>query len=178
MKHLTLRLFGQIQILLDEATEVRAPGKKAYALLAYLALNANGWHTREKLATLLWGDRGEEQARHSLRQAVLALRKSLGDSDGIILKSDDDRLALDAAAIEVDIREFEELAAKSTREALESAVDLYSGELLEGLSVRSQEFDDWLAEERVRLRNLAVDTLRRLVIIDHGDSPIPCGHPR
>ena len=33
--------------------------------------------TRERLASLLWGDRGEEQARNSLRQSLAVLRKEL-----------------------------------------------------------------------------------------------------
>ena len=50
--------------------------------------------SREHLATLLWGNRFDEQARNSLRQALYALRKALGPD--AILGSDDLRLAEDS----------------------------------------------------------------------------------
>ena len=117
----TLRLLGGFR-LERAGAEIATPGAKGRALLAYLALNADRGHAREPLATLLWGDRGDEQARHSLRQCVLSLRKALGDDDASLLVSEDDRLRLDAGAIALDVRDFERLAAAGTREALEGAV--------------------------------------------------------
>lgn len=43
------------------------------------------------------------------------------------------------------------------------AIDLYRGDLLEGLSVREPAFEEWLAAERERLRDLAVEALARLL---------------
>lgn len=157
----TLRLLGGFR-LERAGAEIATPGAKGRALLAYLALNADRGHAREPLATLLWGDRGDEQARHSLRQCVLSLRKALGDDDASLLVSEGDRLRLDAGAIALDVRDFERLAAAGTREALEGAAALYGGGLLEGESVRADDFEAWLAAERSRWRNLAVDVLGRL----------------
>ena len=47
--------------------------KKVKALLAYLALESGTPHPRGKLATLLWGASSEQQARQSLRQALVGL---------------------------------------------------------------------------------------------------------
>ena len=56
---------------------VELRSKKAQALLVYLALSGKP-QSREHLATLLWGERPDDQARSSLRQVLFALRKALG----------------------------------------------------------------------------------------------------
>lgn len=43
------------------------------------------------------------------------------------------------------------------------AVDLYRGEFLEGLAFRGTPFEDWLMAERERLRELALETMARLL---------------
>ncbi len=51
--------------------------RKAQALLAYLALRPGQPHPRSKLAALLWGDAGEDEARNSLRQTLFGLRRAV-----------------------------------------------------------------------------------------------------
>src|ERR1700730_7102455 len=60
-----------------EGSVIPLPTKKAVALMAYLALRPGETHSRVKLGSLLWADTQEEQGRHSLRQTLLSLRKSL-----------------------------------------------------------------------------------------------------
>jgi hypothetical protein len=50
--------------------EIDVPGRKERALLAFLAIPAGEARSRDKLAGLLWSDRGDSQARESLKQAV------------------------------------------------------------------------------------------------------------
>ena len=124
------------------------PRKKAQGLLAYLALPSGRRHSREHLAGLLWGDMEETRARHNLRQCVSALRRILGE-DAIV----DDRgaLYLDPDVVEVDVTALESDAEFIGREC--------SGELLEGLSFVADPFDEWLADQRARLRRLLCDRL-------------------
>lgn len=165
MTRLNLQLFGQFRISRGAEGEIAAPGKKGQALIGFLALAPDQSHTRDRLTTLLWGDRLEDQARQSFRQCLLTLRKSLGDGAAPILVTDGDRLVLESQAIEVDVLLFEQLAGGDTREQLERAIALYRGDLFEGLDVRSEGFDEWLAGERNRLRDLAVDTLGQLMTL-------------
>jgi DNA-binding SARP family transcriptional activator len=60
----------------DGGTPVRL-GAKELSLLAYLVLEP-GPHTREELATLLWGESSDADARASLRQALKHLRETVG----------------------------------------------------------------------------------------------------
>jgi hypothetical protein len=52
-------------------------------LSAYLAAE-QGLHPRDQLAALLWPDRGEAEARNSLRSALVYLRQALDDADAAL----------------------------------------------------------------------------------------------
>ena len=81
MAHLSLSLLGAFQATLDGKPITGFESAKVRALLAYLALEADGPHRRESLAGLLWPDRPEQVARHNLRHALSVLRKVIGDRD-------------------------------------------------------------------------------------------------
>ncbi len=124
MGGLRLRLFGTFQVLREPGGEVAIRSKKSQALLAFLALGPDQRRTREKLATLLWEDRPEEQARHSLRQSVLTLRQTLDNGEVPVLLADGNTLALNATEFDVDVRSFERLAAEENLQSLERAAAL------------------------------------------------------
>ena len=111
---------------------------------------------------MLWSDRPDDRARHSLRQCVLALRKDLGAASDAVLSADDETLSLDKAALEVDALTFEAAASTGSRMELERASSLYNGDLLEYLNVQSEEFESWLRDERSRYRGLAVEVFGAL----------------
>src|SRR5690242_1610187 len=79
--------------------EVEIPGRKERALLAYLALPAGEARSRDKLAGLLWSDRGDTQARESLKQTVFKLRKSLDCVQPSPLFADRGFVTLERAAV-------------------------------------------------------------------------------
>src|SRR5262245_8076044 len=149
---------------------VRAAGKplifrtkKSRGLLAYLALGQGQMYAREHLASLLWGASSDEQARHSLRQALSDLRKALPRVRPEILRSDPDGVALNPTALDVDVAAFERFVAEGTPQALARAVELYRGALLEGLSFKEEPWEEWLRAERERLQELAVGALKKLL---------------
>jgi DNA-binding SARP family transcriptional activator/tetratricopeptide (TPR) repeat protein len=146
----------------DESV-LHLPSRKALALLAYLALRPGEFQPRDKLAALLWGDASQERARHSLRQALATIRGALDDLHPPALAERGDTVALDAASVDVDVTRFERLAASTDPEALAQAALLYRGDLAEGLAVSEPVFEEWLLTERVRLRELAVEVLARLL---------------
>jgi DNA-binding SARP family transcriptional activator len=154
---------GGFAALLPTGQPVEVSCKKNRALLTYLALHADKKLTREKLISLLWSDRGEAQARSSLRQALAALRRDLGDVQPPPLTIDGDTVALDGSAVSTDVAAFEELAASASVEELRRAAKLYEGDLLDGLAVRDPAFDDWLTFERSRLREVAIGALTHLM---------------
>jgi TolB-like protein/DNA-binding SARP family transcriptional activator len=158
MASVRLRLLGSFEALGPDGAPIELSGKKIQALVAYLAVEEKRSHSRDELATLLWGQMGDERARHNLRQALSKLRRQC-DS---IAEIEDDFIRVDRAQCDIDVRELEELSSASDPEALERAVDLYRGDFLEGFSTKEPDFDDWLRDTRARLRNRASDVFGRL----------------
>ena len=138
-KMLRLSIFGRFHAADALGNEIPIKSKKARALLAYLALPTGKERSREEVMALLWSDRGDEQARASLRQALSGLRKELGQGALVALRISEESIQLDPDLVVV------EPAA--------------SGEvLLEGLQVNDPVFDDWLRDERLRLEESAANT--------------------
>jgi TolB-like protein/DNA-binding SARP family transcriptional activator/Flp pilus assembly protein TadD len=136
--------------------------RKAEVLLAYLALTPGIRHPRERLINLLWSDRGEEQARNSLRQCLSAIKKSLGDVADMVLQVDRTTVSLIPELIDIDVHEFERLAAEGGYESLTTAADLYQGEFLEGISIRDAACQEWLDGERGRFKRQFIEILSNL----------------
>src|SRR5262249_49666537 len=161
-ERLTLRLFGGFQARFDERS-LKFPTRKAQALLAYLAVRPEGRYTRNKLAAMFWGGAGKEQARQSLRQGLSSLRNAFARFHPRVLVVESDRVTLDRSSIDVDVVEFERLSARGTLRDLEQAAALYVGDLLDGVDVSEEPFEEWLRGERLRLREIAVHVLTRLL---------------
>lgn len=152
-----LELLGSPRVLRDDAP-VSGLGKKALALIAYLAMQPDRPHSREQLATLLWGDRFEEQARQSLRQTLTSVRKAVGDS----VVTDEGGVSLPANTFVCDATDFEALASAQDVEGVRQACELYRGDFIDSLTNVSSDFDDWASVERTRLRNRFLDALELL----------------
>ncbi|WP_163150833.1 BTAD domain-containing putative transcriptional regulator [Bradyrhizobium uaiense] len=139
--------------------------KKAGALLTYLAPHPGQAQPRAKLASLLWGDHSEVQARDSLRQALSLVRKALSRLDPGALIAHEDTISFAPTALTVDAIVFGTLAVREEIESLEQAIALYGGELLDGFEVAAPEFEGWLTAERERFREIALEAMTRL--LDH-----------
>jgi TolB-like protein/DNA-binding SARP family transcriptional activator len=157
-----LRLLGAFGLSVDGAGRIDVPSKKNRALLAIIALSPGQRATREKLCGLLWGDRGEEQARSSLRQSLAVLRRDLGGWENLILSTRDDLVALQTETLIVDAIELQSLSGSTDKILLQRAAELCRGELLVDTAIREAGFEDWLAGERRRLKDLAISALERL----------------
>lgn len=127
--------------------------KKHLALLIYLALSPGRRRAREHLLTLFWGEHADERARRNLNEAVLRLRKALGDGR---LRNEGDALVMDDAALDVDALQLVVLAETDP----ERATALAASEFLEGFHVDdARDFDDWASAERRRFHALAARAL-------------------
>jgi TolB-like protein len=166
-KVLQVRLLGGFDLQSGAGRDVPPPGRKVRALMACLALPPGKSWPREKLMALLWSDRGDEQARASLRQALAELRRSLGEPSP--LRTDDGAVSLDPTTITVDAIAFEQLMKV---ERLGEAAALYRGPLLDGHGVRDDAFEDWLRGERARLHELAINVFDRYAKSQSGDAAI------
>jgi DNA-binding SARP family transcriptional activator len=149
------RAFGPLQLLVNgQPPDAELLWRKNLALLVYLARSPRHARTREHLVGLLWADKPEAAARHSLREAIRVVRRAVGD-DRLITEQDQVRLAAEAVRFDVD-----ELGRHADAGEWEEAARLVQGEFLEGFAVPdAPEFEDWLAAERLTWRRRGVEVL-------------------
>ena len=135
------------------APRVRPP---RLALLAVLAATGDRGVTRERLVALFWPEADEERGRHSLRQAVYALKNEAGQD----VVHAGPSLLLNSQALTSDIEEFRIALARGDRRR---AVELYRGPFLDGFYLSgSAEFERWVEQERTRLAEAAATALLEL----------------
>src|SRR5262245_13765168 len=172
LARLKIHLFGGFRVEAEPRTRLAVSRRKGQALLALLALRPGTGYAREALSALLWPESGDEEARHSLRQELHALRRVLAPAGTRALVVSGERIALDPDAVEVDVATFERLSAEGRPEALKRAADLYEGDLMVGIGVREDEFEDHLRSERERLRARAIGVLTRLLAYQAQQGPM------
>ncbi len=162
-----ITLLGELQARQGGRVVSRFATQKTGALLAYLAYYADRAHTREELTEQLWPDTGEA-GRNSLRVALASLRRILEPASvtpGTVIVADRSTASLRPGAFATDTAEFArhiEHANRAQDEAeraahLIQAVALYRSGLLPNL------YDAWAEAERVRLAEVYLNALRRLV---------------
>lgn len=160
MARINIDLLGNFRVCLEDGYELLFPTKKARMLCAYLALPCGTTHSRERLAALFWGDRADEQARGSLRTALTAIRRLLG-ADALMIEKD--QVALDPAIVTTDVLQLSEHIADGSSEALQAALDLYRGQLLDDAADAGTDIDDWLRRERDRFTEMMMGGFTRLL---------------
>jgi len=162
---LSIGVLGPLVIERDDCRLGKVP-KKARALLGYLAAQGGQAVSRERLADLLWPYQGSEQARHSLRNCLLELRKALGPSGARHLVADFATCRIEDVVVDLD--RFERLSRSPNRPELQAAAELYRGEFLADFDIDSEPFQEWLAAERDRTLALICDILQRLTAAQDG----------
>jgi TolB-like protein/DNA-binding SARP family transcriptional activator/Tfp pilus assembly protein PilF len=158
-----IQLLGRFLIRLADADErlIPALSRRRRALLAYLAMQPGYSETRERLATLLWGEVPDRQARQSLRQALVAMRADFAPFDVQPLRVERDIVGLDPDLIAVDARELLALADSERPEDVEKAAAVLQGPFLDGIDLPAEGFTDWLQQQRHRIDAAAATVLGR-----------------
>jgi DNA-binding SARP family transcriptional activator len=153
------RTLGPIEVTVDGAM---ASGdllwRKPLALLIYLARSDRRGRTREHLSSLLWPDRPDADARHSLNEALRTIRHHAGKS---AITTTGGQVRLLAGTVRLDV---DQLNALVSRGEWSAAAELVTGDFLEGFAVPdASAFEDWLAAERAAWRERSVAVLVRHV---------------
>jgi DNA-binding SARP family transcriptional activator len=160
---LEIFLLGQFKLSADDR-RIELSSRPAQSLLAYLTLNAGVTHRREKLATLIWPEVSEANARRYLRQALWRIHKSL-ESGSLnwenYLQTSDLSVTFDEQSdYWLDAEHLLAIPQSGSVGVIIEAVGLYRGELLPGF------YEEWIVIERDRLRaayhqkmNLLLDCL-------------------
>lgn len=137
---LRIFLLGPFQIIGPDGRDLTPRRHKANALLALVASAERGQRARSWLCSRLWSDRSQEQSLGSLRQSLTDVRRALGDQWERYVQIDAFNVAINFDTVWVD--------AVALRESGPQALGPETGEFLEGIDVRDDEFEDWLTLER------------------------------
>lgn len=180
MAQLDLTLLGSFSAAVsdEQITEFRTD--KMRALLAYLALNAGRPFRREILATLLWAEWSDSDARRNLRQTlhrtiqlVNQISPELGEA---LVSANRQTIQLNSPAVILDVDQFRQylqaaedhshshlFQCEACLRRLQQAAALYKGHLLEGFEVGDAvPFDEWLSMEREQLQQQALELFSKL----------------
>ena len=168
---LTIRLLGTPEVLFA-GTPLLLHDQKARALLYYLAA-AGRPRSRDYLASLLWSESLESNARHSLRSSLYHMRQALqARGAGDVLAGEGDTICLKLVDDTCDVAHFRHLLERGSADTidsvphLEQAVALYRGPLLQGFSVSDAPlFEEWVRAEELALQQGYLDALLRLVAL-------------
>ena len=117
------------------------------------------------IATLLWGEMADTQAKQNLRTVLPNLRQLVGDYLQIgrqtIALDPTTPFWLDVAVLRRDLSPGQSAVDLAARQA---AVDLYRGEFLSGFYVsNAPAFEAWVLEQREHIRTLVVEASSSLV---------------
>ncbi len=157
-----LRTLGEV-VLADRAGRpARLRTRKSLLLLACLASQPDQTWPRDRLATLFWGDRQDEQAKNSLRTALSDVRRVLG-ADALVIEGNTVRLA--AGTVTTDIERLRELASSDPGTDAGALRSFYGGDFLAdaGDAGDGSESVDWIVTLRTACRDLAATVLARSI---------------
>jgi DNA-binding SARP family transcriptional activator len=135
----SVRLLGGLDVRLH-AEPVSFPTRHAALIFAYLASDPGTPRLRSHLAALFWADRGEEQARGSLRQTLFRIRKVFAGLDPQVLEADARMVAVNPEVVSCDVA-----AVLRDDHGASQAVD---GVFLDGWDGVGPDFDLWIGTMR------------------------------
>ncbi len=173
MSTLHIFLFGKFQMQCGQQVLTGLDARKVQELFCYLLLYRGRSHPRETLTSLLWGDSPTSKSKRSMRQTLWQLQATLDCQtepiNSQVLLVEPDWIQVNSEAnFWFDVAVFEqafdfvrhirgrELDLQRVQ-ALQNAVNLYRGDLLEGW------YQDWCLYERERLQNMYLAMLDKLM---------------
>ena len=173
MSKLSIHLFGKFFVRRNEQVLEGFESRKVQELFCYLLLHRNNSLPRETLASLMWPDTTTAQSKKKLRQTLWHLQSALASQTDAVhdraLLVEPERvrinveadLWLDVAVFEKTFEFVQSIAGQELDSqkvlALQNAVQLYQGPLLEGC------YEDWCLYERERFQNMHLVMLEKLM---------------
>jgi DNA-binding SARP family transcriptional activator len=167
MALLQVRLLGTFRIQHGGEPVTTLSQPRQQALLAYLMLRCHTAQARRQIAYTLWPDSSDGQAHTNLRRELHHLRQALPQAEQLLLAESRTLTWHPGAPCDLDVTTFEENLARARQAAqsaqrederryLELAVHAYHGDLFPDC------YDDWIQEDRERLRQAFQHALERL----------------
>ena len=183
MPPIRVELLGKLRLIYGQQLLASISTKRLQSLLAFLVLHGDAAQSREHLASILWPESSDPQARTNLRQLLHHLRRALPVECSLLVTDNQTVCWRWDSACSIDVIEFKTAAVRAAdaerradfttaREALEEAARLYKDDLLPDL------YDEWVQTKREQLRQQLVAVLARLSTLVEmtGDYPAAIRH--
>ena len=163
---LAIRLFGSFDVQVNGCALPRLRSQKGQWLLSLLVLRHGQSLERAWLAGVLWPDSRESQALANLRLSLTDLRRALGAQATHLQAPTPRTLRFVPTGVWSDVAVFDAAVLKGAdNAALETAVAVYRGALLEGCE------EEWLTPERQVRAEAYLTTLETLASRALADGP-------
>lgn len=144
-------LFGPFRLSSPDGEEIDITGKRARALLAILCLTPGVRVERARLCELLWRGRFQAQARASLRQTLLGLKKQLAPLRPDFFEVTRDAVAVNESAVCSDLAELESALANGAHARASELVLEIAAQPLLGRMEFGEAFGQWLDARRAQV---------------------------
>lgn len=126
----------------------------------YILLSGNNVTiSRQRLAALFWPEAHHEQAAANLRQSLARIRRFQDEHGFRLLEASFTLVRLDVNGIDWDLYDLLKAISGTDEPSMDEVCRLYSGDLLADIPESGAEFEDWLTEQRVLLRESVVTKL-------------------
>ncbi len=150
---LEIRLFGPFSVRVMGIALPPLRTRKGQWLLSLLAVRSPRAVSREWIASVLWPESLEDQARSGLRRALTDLRRALGEAANHIEGPTSRTLRLNPENVFIDVLSYDEAVARKDEDTL---LSLYRGPFLEDCS------EDWVFAERLSRQEQYIECRIRL----------------
>lgn len=141
---LNISVLGGFSLQTGDGRTLPIANRKARGLLAYLALNPSRRESRERLAGLLWSDRGEDLARASLRQCLKQLRKLFNEIQFDGFRAERQDVSLSVGSVHLDLNDASEGLSQNEISPSLLIEDGVPDRILYGLETLDESFAAWL----------------------------------
>lgn len=141
-----LQLISKFRLVDPTGQELSIASAKLKLLIAAVAFADGRPVSRSELTGLLWGSREEGHARNSLRQALTALRKIIGDYNEAPFILEDEWISLSPAHLQTDVASLLKPDLPSSE-----IEEIPMGEFLEGIAINDQVIEEWLRQRRMQV---------------------------
>lgn len=153
--HVTVSTLGVCSVSIDGVIAANVPSS-LYRIGSYLLLSGtNRTVSRQRLSAVFWPD--SDQASANLRQSLSRIRRTQELGGFQFVESNFSLIYLVMDGVEWDLPKFLFALDCTDEQAIVRACELYSGDLLADIGASSDAFEEWLSEQRDRLRSAYID---------------------
>lgn len=156
---ISMHTLGVCSIAVDGIVQAMVPSS-CFRIATYLLLSGSRMMmSRQRLKSIFWPDADLEKASANLRQNLVRIRRFQDENSFQLIGSNFTLVYLTPNGIDWDLHEFLDALDGDDEASIVSACELYGGDLLADIGASSPEFEEWLSDQRERLRGALIEKL-------------------